>query len=73
MNRLLKKEINVVPVNVLNMRYCRILERAEKMDAKDIPIADAREILWIEDELRRRLITFVGSVFYPPAGIKQGG
>jgi hypothetical protein len=66
MKRLLKKEIKLVPVPVLNMRYCRILERAETMDAKDIPVADVREILWIEDELRSRLIKFVGHDFYPP-------
>ncbi|MCK4820878.1 hypothetical protein KA005_34250 [bacterium] len=71
MNRLLKKEIKLVPVPVLNMRYCRILERAETMDAKDIPVADAKEILWIEDELRRRLISYVGHDFYPPDRIEK--
>lgn len=71
MNRLLKKEIKIVPVLVLNMRYCRILERAEKMDAKDIPVADAREILWIEDELRGRIIKAVGHDFYPPDRIEE--
>ena len=71
MNRLLKKEIKLVPVKVLNMRYCRILKRAETMDAKDIPVADAREILWIEDELRRRLIGYVGHDFYPPDRIEK--
>lgn len=69
MNRLLKKEVKVVPVKVLNMRYCRILDRAEKLDAKDIPVADAKEILWIEDELRERLIDYIGHDFYPP-GLK---
>jgi len=48
MKRLLKKEIKIVPANVLNMRYCRIMERAENSEAKDIPVADATEILWIK-------------------------
>ena len=71
MNRLLKKEIKLVPVRVLNMRYCRILERAETMHAKDIPVADAREVLWIEDELRNRLVSYVGHDFYPPDRIEK--
>jgi len=71
MKRLLKKEITLVPAKVLNMRYCRILEKAEKLRAQDIPVADAREILWIEDELRRRLITFIGHDFYPPDRIES--
>lgn len=71
MNRLLKKEIKVVPARVLNMRYCRILEQAEKTEAKDIPVADAREILWIEDELHRRLVKLIGHDFYPPDRIEK--
>ncbi len=71
MNRLLKKEIKLVPVRVLNMRYCRILERAEAMNAEDIPVADAREILWIEDELHNRLVSYVGHDFYPPDRIEK--
>ena len=71
MNRLLKKEIKVVPARVLDMRYCRILEQAEKTEAKDIPVADAREILWIEDELHRRLVKAVGHDFYPPDRIEK--
>ena len=71
MKRLLKKEIETISTLVLNMRYCRILERGETMDAKDIPVADAKEILWIEDELRRRLIKVVGHDFYPPDRIEE--
>ena len=71
MKRLLKKEIGTVSTTVLNMRYCRILERGETMDAKDIPVADAREILWIEDELRKRVIKGVGHDFYPPDHIEE--
>jgi len=71
MQRLLKKEIKLVPAKVLNMRYCRILEAAEKTVARDIPVADAREILWIEDELRVRLITHIGHDFYPPDRVEE--
>ena len=79
MDRLLKKEIKekVVPAKVMSSRlwrltiqYCRILDRAEKLDAKDIPIADAKAILRIEDELRKRLIKAIGHDFYPPAPIE---
>ena len=71
MKRLLKKEMKTVGTNVLNMRYCRILECGETMDAKDIPVADAREILWIEEELRSRVIKGVGHDFYPPDRIEE--
>jgi len=71
MKRLLKKEIKLVPAKVLNMRYCRILKMGEEMEAKDIPVADAKEILWIEDELRTRLIMHIGHDFYPPDRVKE--
>lgn len=71
MKRLLKKEIALVSTMVLNMHYCRILERGEKLAANDIPIADARNILWIEDELRARVIRAVGHNFYPPDRIEK--
>ncbi|MCK4792801.1 MAG: hypothetical protein KAV87_54230 [Desulfobacteraceae bacterium] len=71
MNRLLKREIKLVPTEDLNIRYCRILERAELLDAEDIPVADAREVLWVEDELRRRTIKAVGHDFYPPDRIEK--
>lgn len=61
-----KKEIRTVNANVLNMRYCRLLQKGETLPANEITIADAREILWIEDELRRKLIKIVGHDFYPP-------
>jgi len=70
MKRLLKREVGIVPTLVLSMRYCRILERAEKLAAKDIPVADAREILWVEDELQRRLIAVIGHNFYPPDNVE---
>lgn len=69
--RLLKREIGTVSTMTLNMRYCRILEQGETMDAKDIPVADAREILWIEDELRKRVIKGIGHDFYPPDRVEK--
>jgi len=71
MNRLLKKEVKLLDTENLNTRYCRILERGETLDADDIPVIDAREILWIEDELRRRLIKLIGHDFYPPDRIEK--
>ncbi len=71
MDRLIKKEIKIVNTNVLNMHYCRILRRGETMVAKDIPVADARQILWIEDELKERAIKAVGHDFYPPDRIEK--
>ncbi len=67
MRRYLKKEIKLISTEDLNTRFCRILERAEMIDdAEDIPVADAREILWIEDEMHERIIALVGHDFYPP-------
>ena len=66
MNRLLKKEINFISTEDLNTRYCHILRRGETLDADDIPVTDAREIIWIEDELHKRLIRLIGHDFYPP-------
>ena len=70
-NNLLKREIKLISTEDLNIRYCYILKRAEELEAEDIPVADAREILWIEDELHRRLINAVGHDFYPPNYIKE--
>ena len=63
---MLKKEVKLASTDDLNTAYCYILKRAEVLDANDIPIADARRILWIEDELRARLTKAVGHDFYPP-------
>ncbi len=70
-SNLLKKEIEFISTKDLNIRYCFILDRAEKLEAKDIPIADARKILWIEDEMRKRTIKAVGHDFYPPDRIEE--
>lgn len=71
MERLLKREIQTLDTEDLNSRYCYILGRGETLDADDIPVTDAREILWIEDELRMRLIKAVGHDFYPPDRIEK--
>lgn len=65
-NNLTKREIKTVNANVLNMRYCRLMLKGETLPAKKITIADARETIWIEDELHKRLIKLIGHDFYPP-------
>ena len=69
--RLLKREIGTVKVGVLNTRYCELLEKGETLSANEISIGEAREILWIEDELRGRLIKLLGHDFYPPDRIEK--
>ena len=68
---MLKKEVKLASTDDLNTAYCHILKRAEMSDANDIPVADARTILWIEDELRIRLIKLIGHDFYPPDCIEK--
>lgn len=71
MKRLTKKEVGTVNTKVLNMRYCRLLQKGETLLAHEISVADAREILWIEDELHKRVIRAVGHDFYPPDHIES--
>lgn len=71
MTGLLKKELRLLSTEDLNTRYCHILKRGETLEAKDIPATDAKEILWIEDQLRERLIKYVGHDFYPPDRIEK--
>ena len=71
MERLLKKEIQTLDTEDLNIRYCHILGRGETLDADDIPVTDAREILWIEDILHERIVKAVGRDFYPPDRIEK--
>jgi len=63
---LTKKEIGIVNAGVLNMRYCRLMLKGETLPARKITVADAGEIIWIEDELHQRLIKLIGHDFYPP-------
>lgn len=64
--KLTKKEIQTVNTAMLNSRYCELVEKGERLPAHEFPIAEAREVIWIEDELRRRVIRAVGHDFYPP-------
>ncbi len=41
------------------------------MPAKSIPVLDAKQILWIEDELKKRVIKAAGHDFYPPDRIEK--
>ena len=68
---LTKAEVKTVGTAVLNMRYCWLMLMGEALPANEITIADAREILWIEDELHRRLIKAVGHDFYPPDRVEK--
>ena len=70
-NNLTKKQIGIVDVGVLNTRYCWLMKKGEEMPVGIITFADARELLWIEDELHRRLIMFIGHDFYPPDHIES--
>lgn len=63
---LTKAEVKMVGTAVLNMRYCRLMLKGEALPANKITVADAREAIWIEDDLYRRLIAAVGHDFYPP-------
>ena len=69
--RLLKKEVVTVSTRALNIRYCELLQKGEKLLAHEFSIAEAREILWIEDELRARIVRAVGHDFYPPDRIEK--
>ena len=70
-NNLTKKEMRTIETEDLSIRYCFILDRAEKLDADEIPVSDAREILYIEDILRERIIKVLGRDFYPPDRIEK--
>ncbi len=70
-NNLTKKEMRTIETDDLSIRYCFILDRAEKLDADEIPVSDAREILYIEDILRERIIKVLGRDFYPPDRIEK--
>lgn len=63
--RLTKIQVKTAPTKVLNSRYCRLLQTGERRPTQ-ISIAEAREILWIEDELRVRLLKQLGRDPYPP-------
>jgi len=71
MKNLLKREVREASTLFLAMRYNYLLTLGETLPANEISVADAREILWVEDELHRRLIKAVGHDFYPPDRIEE--
>jgi len=70
-NNLTKKEVKEVPTFELTMRFNRLMLKGELLPARKITIADARETIWIEDELRERLIKQLGHDPYPPDRIEK--
>ena len=70
-NNLTKKQVRIVPTLELAMRFNRLMLIGETMPAGIITMADARETLCIEDELRRRLLVAIGHDFYPPREVKN--
>ncbi len=70
-NNLTKKEIRYVPTLELAIRFNRLMLKGELLSAREISVGDARETLYIEDELRRRLVKAVGHDFYPPDRIEE--
>ncbi len=70
-NNLTKKEIRHVPTLELAIRFNRLMLKGELLSAREITVGDARETLYIEDELRRRLVKAIGHDFYPPDRIEE--
>ncbi len=70
-NNLTKKEIRFVPTLELAIRFNRLMLKGEVLPAREITVGDARETLYIEDELRKRLVKAVGRDFYPPDRIEK--
>ncbi len=70
-NNLTKKEVRQVPTLELSMRFNRLMLKGELLKAREITVGDARETLYIEDELRRRLVKVIGHDFYPPDRIEE--
>ena len=68
---LTKKEIKTVDTKELNFRFGWLMLKGETLPVDAITMADAREILWIEDQLRERLIAAIGHDFYPPDGVAK--
>ncbi len=70
-NNLTKKEIRYVPTLELAIKFNRLMLKGELLSAREISVGDARETLYIEDELRRRLIKAIGHDPYPPDRIEK--
>lgn len=65
-NNLTKKEVGIVPALALHRRYDYLMTLAETAPVHIITLADAKEMVWIEDEMHKRLIKLIGHDFYPP-------
>lgn len=70
-NNLTKKEISEVPTLELAIKFNRLMLKGELLSAYEITVGDARETLYIEDELRRRLVKAIGHDCYPPDRIEK--
>lgn len=68
---LTKKEVREVPTLELAIRFNRLMLKGELLSAREITVGDARETLYIEDELRRRLIKQLGRDPYPPDRVEE--
>ena len=66
-----KKQIREASTLELSMKFNLLILMGDTMEAKDISVADARELIWIEDELHRRLIKVIGHDFYPPTRLEK--
>ena len=60
-----------MPTLELAIKFNRLMLKGELLSAREISVGDARETLYIEDELRRRLIKAIGHDPYPPDRIEK--
>lgn len=65
-NNLTKKDVLEANAFELVLRFDYLLDKAETLPVDEITMADARETVFIEEELRKRLIKLLGRDFYPP-------
>lgn len=65
-DNLTEKEVREVPTLELSIRFNRLMLKGELLSAHEITVDDARETLYIEDELRKRLVKAIGHDPYPP-------
>lgn len=64
--KLRKIDIQKMDTRDLAKEHARIIYLGETKSANEIPAYYGRQILWLEDELHKRLISAVGHDFYPP-------
>lgn len=71
MKNLTKSGVQRASTMQLIIRFDRLMELGETAPAGVISLADARETVWIEEQLHERLIKAVGHDFYPPDRIEE--